>query len=524
MNSQASIQRSHTQTVMGKNVPLQLQHWAGKTPEKPFLVWEPFEGEHRTWTYSEFNDVVDRVAGNLMRKGVRAGNKLLIHMDNCPEFLISWFACARLGAVAVTTNTRSVARDMAYFANMVEPVGVITQPQFIDLISENVPQRTFIALTDAQDHMPGEGVMPFSELTKEHGEDLNHNPDYSDDLSIQFTSGTTSRPKAVLWTHGNAIWGGQVNSQHMQLVQSDIALTFLPLFHTNSLSYSVFSTLWTGATLVLQPRFSSSRFWEVAIRNRCTWSSMVRFCARAIGKLDHPGEHSFRFWAPVCRFPDIEEKLGIHTFGWWAMTETVSQGISGSPGNAGPATCIGRPSSSYDISIRRPDGSEIGPGERGRLYVRGVRGVSLFKEYYRNPEATAEAFDDEGWFDTGDLIAMDESGDLYFSDRDKDMVKVGGENVSASEIEVILNQSGHISESAVVAQNHYMLDQVPVAFVIPNADAPDELAEILLTKCRTDLADFKVPYAIHVVDELPRGTLEKIDKKELRARLPEINS
>ncbi|MFT5101429.1 MAG: crotonobetaine/carnitine-CoA ligase, partial [Planctomycetaceae bacterium] len=167
-----------------------------------------------------------------------------------------------------------------------------------------------------------------------------------------------------------------------------------------------------------------------------------------------------------------------------------------------------------------------GPEEKGVLHIRGVRGVSLFKEYYRNPEANQSAFDDQGWFDTGDLVRVDKQGWLYFSDREKDMLKVGAENVAASEIESVIMQTGLIEESAVVAQKHYMLDEVPVAFVILNAAGlaieEQDLKAKLIAHCTTNLASFKVIKDIHVVTELPRSTLEKIAKNELRARLQPI--
>ena len=139
-------------------------------------------------------------------------------------------------------------------------------------------------------------------------------------------------------------------------------------------------------------------------------------------------------------------------------------------------------------------------------------------------DANASAFDENGWFDTGDIIRADEQGNLYFSDRDKDMLKVGGENVAASEIEVVLNQTGLVSECAVVGQKHFMLDEVPVVFVIPLGEPDDNYAETLVAHCRENLADFKVPREVFIVDELPRSTLEKIAKAELRKRLVPIEA
>jgi crotonobetaine/carnitine-CoA ligase len=147
----------------------------------------------------------------------------------------------------------------------------------------------------------------------------------------------------------------------------------------------------------------------------------------------------------------------------------------------------------------------------------------MFKEYFRNQDANEKAFDENGWFDTGDVIVMDKEGDLYFGDREKDMLKVGAENVAASEIEAVVLETGWVGECAVVGQKHSMLDEVPVVFVIPNESAPDNLAELIIDACKTNLADFKVVRDVLIVEEFPRSTLEKIAKNELRDRLPEIS-
>jgi crotonobetaine/carnitine-CoA ligase len=314
-----------------------------------------------------------------------------------------------------------------------------------------------------------------------------------------------------------------MNALHMRLREDDVTLTFLPLFHTNAQSYSMLGSMWVGATMVVQPRFSASRFWEVSLRNRCTWCSLIPFCVKALLEVPKPREpHHYRFWGSAISMPEASAHFGTAIFGWWGMTETITQGIVGDPVYPGPRLCIGRPSPGYDIAIRRDDGSPAQPGERGALFIRGVRGVSLFKEYFNNPKANAESFDSDGWFDTGDLIRIDEAGNLYFGDRHKDMLKVGGENVAASEIEAVLMETGWVRECAVVAQRHYMLDEVPAAFVLPAAGAPADLPQRLLDACRAKLADIKVPRYIELVDDMPRSTLEKIAKNALRERLPAI--
>ena len=165
------------------------------------------------------------------------------------------------------------------------------------------------------------------------------------------------------------------------------------------------------------------------------------------------------------------------------------------------------------------DGRLVAPGGSGNLMIRGVRGLSLFQEYLGNPKATAESFDPGGWFRTGDRVNLLEDGTIQFGDRDKDMLKVGGENVAASEVERVILLVPGVRECAVVARKHPMLDEVPVAFVLPQGSAPSDLGDRIAASCAAQLADFKRPREIRLVSELPRVTLEKVAKAELRRRL-----
>jgi crotonobetaine/carnitine-CoA ligase len=318
-------------------VPWLLRHWAERTPDKTFLVWEPFGGERRTWSYAGLARDVEAFAGALHAAGVRFGDRVMLHLDNCPEFVIAWFACARLGAVAVSTNTRSVARDMAYFAEHAGVVAAVTQPRFAALVVQNAPALRALIVTDNDAGDPPAAAVGVPHLRFDDQLALGREapPRAADpmaNLGIQYTSGTTSRPKAVLWTHANALWGAQLNAMHMRLAEEDVTLAFLPLFHTNAQSYSMLGSMWVGATMVVQPRFSASRFWEVSLRNRCTWCSMIPFCVKALLDVPKPGApHHYRFWGPAVALPEVQAQFGIATFGWWGMTETITHGITGDP-------------------------------------------------------------------------------------------------------------------------------------------------------------------------------------------------
>ena len=508
----------------GWDVPRLVSAHAKARPDHPFLIWEPFSGPAQSWTYGEFEARITRIAAGLSVRGVRAGDRLLVHLDNCAEAVLIWYGCARLGAVPVTTNARSVADDLNYFATHSGAVAAVTQPKYAELVNRACPDLKWIAVTEKDNgDEPASGHAP---APSDSFDAIDADPDKlparaADPMApagIQYTSGTTSRPKGVLWTHANALYGARMMATYETLRPDDVHLCYLPLFHTNAQAYSILAALWVGATVVVQPRFSASRFWEVSLKHRCSWTSMVPFCLKAIAGQPVP-DHSYRMWGNgVCDLPS-DAHFGVKTIGWWGMTETISVGTVGLPYTANTPMTMGLPCPDREIAILRPDGTPVEPGETGDFRIRGVPGLSLFAEYINNPQATEDSFDEDGFFITGDRVTLREDGYLQFADRDKDMLKVGGENVAASEIERVIMESGLVAEAAVVARRHPMLDEVPVAFVLvpggPEAAAPD-VPDRILANCRERLADFKVPREIRIVPELPRSTLEKIAKAQLR--------
>jgi crotonobetaine/carnitine-CoA ligase len=213
--------------------------------------------------------------------------------------------------------------------------------------------------------------------------------------------------------------------------------------------------------------------------------------------------------------------------GWWGMTETITHGIVSSLHVPSPPLAIGRPAPEYGIAIVDDDtvpvseARAVEPGGSGQLLIRGIRGLSLFAEYLGNAAATEGSYTADGWFRTGDRVDLLEDGSIRFGDRTKDMLKVGGENVAASEIERVVAAVPGVHECAVVARKHRMLDEVPVVFVIAAAGAPADLADRINAACAKSLADFKRPREVRLVDSMPRSTLEKVAKAQLRAALAE---
>ena len=507
--------------VHGQDIGWLLDHWAERRPDHPALVWQPARGESRTWTYRRLRDDVRLVAGGLSSRGIGRGDRVLVHADNSPEFILAWLGTAVAGAIAVTTNTRSVVAEVRYFVEKAGCVAAVTQPQYAALVAEAGPGLKWIAVTSDDSGEPPvaeplAGTEPFERLL-EAGPFAERSVEPMLPFGIMFTSGTTSKPKAVVHTHANAIWASRMGPRNIDLGPADRYLIYLPFFHVNAQSWSFFSVLGVGATAVLTPKWSTSRFWDLVSQHRITHFSLMPFCLPALATPDRP-DTDLRVGVFGALMPDWDKRFGLSVYAAYGMTETVTHAINGKPNEPLAPGSMGRIGHGYEMAVvDRETGRLCAEGETGELWLRATRGVQLFLEYFDNPEANAGAFQD-GWFKTGDMVVRGPGGNVFYRERDKDLLKVGGENVSAKEVEDVVMRVDGVAQAAVVGKQHDWLGQVAVAFVIKAPDAPDDqtLERNVIEACAESLADFKVPKAVYAVVDFPRGTLDKILKNRLR--------
>ncbi len=503
----------------GRDVASVFRERCERFGDRPFLAWEPPPGEGRaaTWTYTEFAALVERTAAGLAERGVRRGDPVMLLLENSPAFLAVWFACARIGAVAVDTNTRYAVDELAHACRLTEPVGVVTHGHLRDRVEAVGGDRWLVTVDDETWTVPAlEGdasALPPPDP-----------PDPAAPMSIQFTSGTTSRPKAALYTHANALWGGRVGASHFGLGPDDVTFIHAPLFHTMALSWQMLATFWAGGTIVLVPKYTHSRFWEISLRHGCT---RTFFQAFMMSLADAPiPDHSYRSWIFGGEVPGIEAAFGVRLDSSWGMTEVVTNVLNSDPVVPGTEMVIGRVSPEYSIRVAPLDDDEVddGPGLVGELRVAGVRGLSLFAGYHRNEEATREGFDADGLWCTGDLVRQLPSGEIQFVSRIKDMLRVGGENVAAAEIERVAAEHPAVVGAGVVAGPDRSRGERPVVFVVAPGAEPDVVSAEVLDLCAERLADFKVPKAVHVLDELPESLIGKVSKKLLREMAMELEA
>ena len=491
--------------------------------DKPFLIWAPFEDQHADiWSWARFEHDVARLAAGLQARGIKVGDKVLVHFDNCPETFLARFACCWIGAVAVLSNSVLAGPEITHTVEISGARAAITQPKLAARIREHCPTLEWIAITetDAGD-TPEAGTAPsasesFEALYAAEPAPARR-PDPNDPALIMFTTGTTSRPKAVLWTHGNVLWGGQMSAMHQAVQASDVYQVFLPVYHVVGFSWAFLAAMWAGASVVLQPRFSGSRFWPTALKHKCTLSAQVHFTAGVLARQEVP-QHHFRQFETGIFLPSVAEIFGVREVSGWGMTEMVSQPITGDPWARQANKSIGRPAPGYGVVVEDDNRNPVQPGETGHLKILGRRGLSIFAEYFGNEKATTEAFDERGLFDPGDRVILHENGWIEFGDRTKDVMKVGGEGVSGSEVEAAVKSADGIKDAAVVGRNDATWGEVPIAFVeLENAGAdPRAVREAVLEHCRNTLAKFKVPHDVVVLDELPRVGFGKLAKVKIR--------
>lgn len=492
----------------------------------PCLIWVPPDAPPATWTYARFAETIARVAGGLAARGVRAGDRVLVHLENCPEMFVARFALARLGAVCVATNAAAAGPELGHFAAATQAVGAITQPRFAALLGRHCADLRWIALTDHDGGAaPAPGTAPsgadsFAALLADPAPRRPAEPMRA--ASIMFTTGTTApRPKAVVWTHANALWAARLGALANGIRAEDVYHLFLPAYHVVGFAWSFLPALWAGATILLEPRFSASRYWNTALRHGATIGSQVIYTSRVLAGQPVPREHRFRQWTDAhCRH-EFETRFGVRIVGGWGMTEIAGQAIVGDPHSPQPDGTIGRPAPGYEIQVVDDDGRTVEAGGTGHLLVRAPRGVGLFSEYLDDPQANAQAFDPNGYFRTGDRVQFGADGFIRFADRAKDMLKVGGEGVSPAEIEQVIRSVEGVREVAVVGRPDARYGEVPVALVVVAPGAPADLEARALAVCGEALAKFKLPREIRRVDAIPKIGFGKINKAALRAALLE---
>lgn len=459
-------------------------------------------------TYGDQLARLRSTAAALAAAGVRAGDRVHLCLDNRQEFLDVWFATAQLGAILVPTNPQSSVDELRYVLTDARP-------------------RITVAGEDNADVLRAAGARDLTvaghDLVGRDGDVRRVRAAPSDPAALLYTSGTTSRPKGVIVTHANYLAVGHAVARHLAVTAADRWLVTLPLFHANAQYYCTMSALVTGASVAVTGRFSASRWGAQADCLGATLGSLFAAPIRMILSRPPTGpEAALRAVLFAQNLSDdaaaeFERRFATRLVQLYGMTETVVPPTINPDSPARRWDSIGRTLPGVDLLLIGEGGSPVPDGQVGEIVVRGALGTSIATGYWQNPEATAEMFGDGG-LRTGDLARQDPDGFYYFVDRAKDMIKRSGENISAGEVEAVAGAHPAVAECAVVGVPDPVYDEAVLLVAVLHDGFGADTGDDILAWCRARLADFKVPTAVRFATELPRTSVGKVRKAELRAK------
>ena len=492
---------------------------AGRADET-FLIFETPSGSVARWSYGDFDEVVDRVAGTLVALGAAPGRAVHLALTNSPTFIAVWLAASRLGAWIVPSDPMGRTPELAGHIERTRPAVGLCAGSRVDVYRAAVATAgredlAVIEIDEADTTLAPFGASPLAGADRPE-------PRLRDRAAVMFTSGTTGRPKGVEVTQANYAFAGKVMAEAAGLAPDDRQLVVLPLFHANAQYYSFASAIWTGASVALMPAFSASGFLPAAARHSATCASLFAAPVRMILARGGPagGVRLRHCWyaqnIAADQYETVAEWFGCRPRQLYGMTETIPAVLTDEAADPHHAS-MGRVSPGCQVDVQDAHGASVAPGTVGEVVVGGEPGITLFAGYLDAPDVTGASFRD-GWFLTGDRAVRNETGRHFFDGRRSDVLKVSGENVSIVEVESTLAEHPAVLEAAVVGRPDRIRDEVPVAFVVAaNASAPPSLDE-LDQWCEQRLAKAKRPASITLIDELPRTSVGKIRKFLLAER------
>lgn len=497
-----------------------MAYWASTEPNATYLIWDQPGVRRISYSYVDLIAAVASASRMLTQHGIGKGHRFCVHLRNRPETVALLFAAARVGAVLIPTNIRFTPRELGYVLEHSLSSLVVTEPAHEAMVAEAVGKthRPTQVLTLGNDPISDPSVLFATRAEESPSIPI----DTAADLVVMYTSGTTSNPKGVRISQLALLNAGHAITAGIGFESEDRHLAALPLFHINSLCYTLMSSLVTGGSVVLSDRFSASKYFRQAAETGATYGWMAATPMRMLlaqAPSTHDHAHSLRrivFGQNLTaqEFRAWSERFGAPLQQIYGMTETVSLPIMTPLYGLRPLHSMGRPALGVVARLDVGKDPVSGRGQSGELLLRLRPGAQMMSGYLDDPVATAAAFDGE-WFRTGDIVRVDEDGFFHFIDRKGDVFKISGENVSASEIETVLNEHPMVFDSAVVGQDDLIKGQVAKAFVVLKANAVATAAE-LIAWCRGRLALFKVPVEIEFRDDFPRTSAGKTRKKLLQ--------
>lgn len=529
-----------------------LEYWAEATPDREYIV---YSDRDLRFTWKQFNERVDDMARGMLAIGVKKGAHVGIWAQNVPDWLTFMYACAKLGAIAITVNTNYKQSELEFIIkNSDMDVMCITDgirgSDYIKMIyqvlpelktsargnikSKKFPCLKYVIYIGQEKHR---GMYNTTEilLLGQNGDDKKYRQIKSsinchDVVNMQYTSGTTGFPKGVMLTHHNITNNGYLTGEHMKFTDVDKLCVCVPLFHCFGLVLATMNCLTHGCTQVMVEKFDPLVVLASIHKERCT--AVYGVPTMFIAELNHPMFNMFDMsclrtgimagaQCPIELMNRVSEKMFMTITSVYGLTESspgMTQTRFEDPYDV-RCTTVGHEYEFTEVAILDPTTGEIVPeGIQGEMCCRGYLNM---KGYYNNPESTAEVIDKNGWLHSGDLGIKGEDGNYRITGRIKDMIIRGGENISPMEVEDFLYKMPEIKDVSVVAITSPKYGEDVAAFVIKNPES-DLQPEDVCDFCKGQIARYKTPRYVFIVDEFPLTGSGKIQKFKLREMALEL--
>ncbi len=504
------------------------------------------------WSWQEFDRLTSLVARGMLAMGIKKGNHVGIWATNLPEWMLTMFATAKLGAILVTVNTNYKQFEVEYLLRQSDTKMLVMMPEnrdnpylghilnLLPSLRDKEPEevgdpglphlKSVVIIGDCKSLPRGarrfEDFYAMAETVPgEALEALIASADTHDVINMQYTSGTTGFPKGVMLTHHNITNNGQFMGDRMKFTPSDRLLIVVPLFHCFGCVLGVMTCLTHGTTMVLMERYNALKEMEMLVAERCTAVHGVP--TMFIGMLEHPDFDKFDFShlrtgimagspCPIKAMRDVNTKMHMNevtiVFGQTESSPGMTQSSADDPLELRVAT-VGKLLPCTEGKIVNPEtGLEQPRGVPGEIVTRGYL---VMKGYYKMPEATRQAIDPEGWLHTGDIGTMDEDGNFRITGRLKDMIIRGGENVYPREIEEFLYTHSAIRDVQVVGVPDIKYGEEILACVILR-DGMEATEDEIIQFVKSGMSRFKSPRYVLFMNSFPMTASGKIQKYKLR--------
>lgn len=471
--------------------------------------------ENRKYSYDFLEKESARIALFLTNQGVNKGDRVAVQTDKSPHVIFLYLACLRAGFIYLPLNTGYTESELSYFVDNAEPTVVVCRQE-----SESIFRKFNNPLLKHIFTLNNDDSGSLIELYQNTGCEFETVSCEKDDIAvILYTSGTTGRPKGAMITHGNLASNGLALQQAWQWKREDVLLHALPIFHIHGLFVACHNVLLGGSKMIFIPKFDAKTVIKL-LPKATVLMGVPTFYTRL---LDEPGFDrdscsNMRLFisgsAPLLEqtFEEFQQRTGHTILERYGMTETGMNTSNPVDGERLAGT-VGLPLPGVEARIIGNDNNIITDENIGILQVKGE---NVFKGYWRMPEKTAEEFTDDGFFITGDMAKYNKQGYISIVGRNKDMVITGGYNVYPKEIELLLDEIPGVKESAVIGLPHKDFGEAVTAVVIPEDMGQQPDSEQIISTLKKQLANYKVPKQIIIIDHLPRNTMGKVQKNLLR--------